>query len=110
MNGNDDDENASKNLGETLEENAGSTKGEVEGSPKKQDQKKKEPSSEEEEKMEDSPVMGLLTPNKSTKSEKTESQASEKNEIPSESNIKKAMWKRAAYFKANSEYVTIFSL
>ncbi|KAM7514869.1 hypothetical protein LguiA_004452 [Lonicera macranthoides] len=103
----DDDENASKNSGETLEENAGSTKGNDEGSPKKQDQKKKEPSSEEEEKMEDSPVMGLLTPNKSIKSEKIESHTSENNEIPSESNIKKAMWKRAAYFRANSDKITM---
>ncbi|KAM7518886.1 hypothetical protein LguiB_017848 [Lonicera macranthoides] len=103
----DDDENASKNSGETLEENAGSTKGNDDGSPKKQDQKKKEPSSEEEEKMEDSPVMGLLTPNKSIKSEKIESHTSENNEIPSESNIKKAMWKRAAYFRANSDKITM---
>jgi methionine synthase II (cobalamin-independent) len=55
---------------------------------------------------EDSPVMGLLTGHKTTKSGTEENEISGNNEAPSESTIKKAIRKRASYVKANSEYVT----
>lgn len=55
---------------------------------------------------EDSPVMGLLTGHKTTKSGTEENEVSGNNEAPSESTIKKAIRKRASYIKANSEYVT----
>ncbi|KAJ6735802.1 HIRA-INTERACTING PROTEIN 3 [Salix viminalis] len=70
----------------------------------------KEPSSEEEEKMEDSPVMGLMTGKKTTKSKTKDAQANEIKEVPSEGNIKKAMMKRASYIKANSEEITMAGL
>ncbi|KAK2974449.1 hypothetical protein RJ640_002856 [Escallonia rubra] len=57
--------------------------------------------------MDDSPVMGLLIGNKSRKSGVVETDGMGKNEIPSESTIKNAIWKRAAYFRANSEKITM---
>ncbi|XP_059630764.1 uncharacterized protein LOC132273733 [Cornus florida] len=108
MDGADDDYD-SINMMETVEQNVSLTKGEVAESPVKLQTKKKlrEPSSEDEEKMEDSPVMGLLTGQKSTKSEADELHGIGKKVIPSESIIKKAISKRAAYFRANSEKITV---
>ena len=70
----------------------------------------KEASSEDEEKMEDSPVMGLLTEHKKTKVQTKKSQVVEKKKIPTESTIKEAVKKRASYLKANSEYVILFEM
>lgn len=67
----------------------------------------KVPNSEDEEKMEDSPVMGLLTGNKKTKVQTKETQGVGKKEVPTESTIKEAIKKRASYLEANSEYVII---
>jgi hypothetical protein len=64
--------------------------------------------SEDEEKMGDSPVMGLLTEHKTAKSESEKTNNSKNKEAPSKISIKKAIRKRAAYIKANSEYVTSF--
>lgn len=66
----------------------------------------KEPSSGDEEKIEGSPVLGLMTGQKTAKSETEETQGKENKEVPSESTIKKAIRKRASYFEAKSEYVT----
>ncbi|PNX98512.1 transcriptional regulator ATRX, partial [Trifolium pratense] len=52
---------------------------------------------EDKEKMEDSPVLGLLKEQKEVKQET-------KKEEPSENLIKKAIRKRASYLKANAEY------
>ncbi|KAF5740313.1 DNA ligase 1-like isoform X2 [Tripterygium wilfordii] len=68
---------------------------------------KKEPFSEEEEKMEDSPVMGLLTGNKTENEKSGESQINDNKEAPNESTIKIALRKRVSYVKANSEKVTM---
>ncbi|WCJ44628.1 hypothetical protein M5689_025286 [Euphorbia peplus] len=70
----------------------------------------KEPGSEDEEKMEDSPVMGLLTGKKKTKPETEETTLKEKKEVPSESSIKTALWNRASYIRGNLENITLASL
>ncbi|XP_044474688.1 enolase-phosphatase E1-like [Mangifera indica] len=70
---------------------------------------KKEPCSDDAEKMEDSPVLGLLTGNKTPKSEPEETQGHDK-EPPSEGAIKMAIIKKAAFIKANSETITMAGL
>ncbi|CAK9169047.1 unnamed protein product [Ilex paraguariensis] len=103
------DGHASKNSGQTMEKKGCPAKGEQAKSPEKHQTKKEvnEPRSEDELKMDDSPVMGLLTVNKSTSSVQEEIEGIEKKEVPSESTIKKAIQKRGAYFKANSEEITM---
>ncbi|XP_057505097.1 KNR4/SMI1 homolog isoform X2 [Actinidia eriantha] len=103
------DENGSKSSAETVEKNVDIGKGEATGSPVKEQMKKdvKESSSEDEEKMEDSPVMGLLTELKKTKVQTKISQVVEKKKIPTESTIKEAVKKRASYLKANSDKITM---
>lgn len=96
-------ENASKNHGETVDTEVTTTSEVAE--PAKGYQSKKEvqqPHSEDGEKMEDSPVMGLLTA--TTEINKTEHE--ETKEI-SQSEIKKAIRKRASYVVANSDQVTM---
>ncbi|KAJ7959124.1 DNA ligase 1-like isoform X1 [Quillaja saponaria] len=61
---------------------------------------------EDEEKMEDSPVLGLLNGTKPVKTETEEAKGNGNNKVPSESTIKKAISKRASYIKANSVKVT----
>uniref|UniRef100_A0A5B7CBB8 Putative glutamic acid-rich protein n=1 Tax=Davidia involucrata TaxID=16924 RepID=A0A5B7CBB8_DAVIN len=103
-----DDDNASKKSGETVGENVSSTKGKVAESHENHLTKKNmEPSSDDEEKMEDSPVMGLLIGHKKTKLEAKETQGTEKKEVPSEVTIKKAIGKRATYFSANSHAINM---
>lgn len=68
----------------------------------------KESFSEDEDKMEDSPVLGLLTGHKTSKSEIDGSKGNSKKKAPSDSTIKSALVKRAPYIIANSEYVTLF--
>ncbi|KAL7615588.1 hypothetical protein Lser_V15G00380 [Lactuca serriola] len=58
---------------------------------------------DDEDKVEDSPVMGLLSGNKSAKSEKPKTQ----DKIPTEDMIKKAIWKKATYFQSKSEELTV---
>ncbi|XP_058190076.1 uncharacterized protein LOC131307541 isoform X2 [Rhododendron vialii] len=107
--GDGDGENGSKSSAETVEKNVDTGKGEVAESLEKEQLKEdvKVPSSEDEEKMEDSPVMGLLTGNKKTKVQTKETQGVEKKEVPTESSIKEAIKKRASYLKANSDTVTM---
>lgn len=106
------DDNASKSFGESLQNNVSSIKGEMEelseGPQSKTEVKKSNSGSEE--KMEDSPVMGLLTAKKVLHSaaEKTQGNGSKAN--ITESTINKAIKKRAAYFRANSEYDYLFLL
>lgn len=101
------DVNSSIKSEETAKDNVSSTK-EEEKSPEGHQSIKdvKEPCLEDEEKMEDSPVLGLMTGNKKTKSETEETQGDGNKEVPSESTIKKAIRKRAAYIKANIEYAS----
>lgn len=104
----DDEDNVAKNSEETLEKNTSSAKEVAESLETYQaDKDVKEPKTEDEGKMEDSPVMGLLTERKSTKSGMGETEDIQKNDIPSESTIKESMRKRTAYFKANSEEITM---
>ncbi|KAJ9167080.1 hypothetical protein P3X46_021757 [Hevea brasiliensis] len=105
-------DNVSKDSGETEEKHACSTKREAIESPEGHESKndRKEPYSEDEQKMEDSPVMGLLTGKKPPKSETKETLIDKNKEVPSESSIKKALLKRASYIKVNSEKVTMAGL
>ncbi|KAJ6920020.1 zinc finger CCCH domain-containing protein 15 [Populus alba x Populus x berolinensis] len=104
-------DHASKDSGEMGRKHVGSPKEGIE-SPERLESKNniKEHSSEEEEKMEDSPVMGLMTGKKTTKSKTKDTQANEIKEVPSEASIKKAMMKRTSYIKANSEEITMAGL
>ncbi|XP_024972316.1 glutamic acid-rich protein-like [Cynara cardunculus var. scolymus] len=61
---------------------------------------------EDEGKIEDSPVMGLLSGNESAKSG-SETQANAKDNIPTVDLIKEALWKKATYFKSKSEELTV---
>lgn len=101
---NADDDGVPKDSQEKLEKDASSAKQEIEAaeSPRKEAIKKdtKEIALEDEAEMDDSPIMGVM----SSKSESVDAQGVK----PSESTIKKAIWERAAHFRANSEYV-IFS-
>ncbi|KAL5776965.1 hypothetical protein ACOSP7_009891 [Xanthoceras sorbifolium] len=105
-----DDDNASKNPRETAEQNVSSTKGVKTPEGHQSTKDVKEPCSEDAEKTEDSPVLGLLTGHKTTKSENEESGGDLSKKLPSESIIKKAIRKRAAYVKANSEEVSMAGL
>ena len=69
------------------------------GQPKKDG---KEACSEDEEKLEDSPVLGLLTGHKTTKTENAKTEEKGTQEV-SESAIKKAIRKRASYVEAHFE-------
>ncbi|GLT47095.1 hypothetical protein SLA2020_208140 [Shorea laevis] len=104
------DENASKNSGETIDTNV-STTSEVAELPKGRQSKKevKEPHSEDEQKMEDSPVMGLLSRHKTASTEINKAEHEETKEV-SEGEIKKAIRKRASYVVANSDKVTMAGL
>lgn len=62
---------------------------------------------EDEGKIEDSPVMGLLSGNESAKSGISETQANAKDNIPTVDMIKEALWKKATYFKSKSEELTV---
>ncbi|CAN4119618.1 unnamed protein product [Withania somnifera] len=99
---NADDEDVPKDSQENLERDASSTKQgkEVLESPHKQVIKKdiKEPELGEAA-MNDSPIMGVM----SSKSESVDAQ----DVLASESSIKKAIWERAAHFRANSDSITL---
>ncbi|XP_019417512.1 PREDICTED: cell division cycle and apoptosis regulator protein 1-like [Lupinus angustifolius] len=66
--------------------------------------------SEDEEKMEDSPVLGLLKEQKGNKLETKEVIGKERKVAPSETLIKKAVRKRSSYIKANAEKITMAGL
>ncbi|XP_048130022.1 glutamic acid-rich protein-like [Rhodamnia argentea] len=103
------DDNASKSSGESLQNNVSSIKGEMEelseGPQSKNEVKKSNSGSEE--KMEDSPVMGLLTAKKALHSQDEKTQDNGRKADITERMINKAIKKRAAYFRANSEKVTM---
>ncbi|XP_015867105.2 uncharacterized protein LOC107404639 isoform X2 [Ziziphus jujuba] len=103
------DEDDSKNSGEAKEESVRGNAAELpEGHQPKKDVK--ESFSEDEDKMEDSPVLGLLTGHKTNKSETDGSKGNTKRKAPSESTIKSALVKRAPYITANSDKVTMADL
>lgn len=104
-----DDDDITKNSEKTVDKNV-CTDGDVAVSSDNNlaDKDVKEPNTKEEGKMEESPVMGLLTESKSPETRVEEIEDTKKNESPSEITVKEAMSKRAAYFKANSEYALVF--
>ncbi|KAL5558390.1 hypothetical protein UlMin_034601 [Ulmus minor] len=70
----------------------------------------KESLSKDEEKMGDSPVLGLLTGNKTTESKTEESKGVNEKKAPNKSMIKTAIRKRTQYLKANLENLSIRDL
>ncbi|CAN6583874.1 unnamed protein product [Malus baccata var. baccata] len=103
------DDNTSKTSGETDEKTL--VKEEAAESPKRKSNKDaKQTCSEDEEKMEDSPVMGLLTGHKAAKSGTEETKTTNQKKGPTESVIKSALIKRGSYIKANSEKITLVGL
>ncbi|KAL4559205.1 hypothetical protein LXL04_031339 [Taraxacum kok-saghyz] len=77
---------------------------------KKEEQEQEQPKeqkptdNDDEEKIEDSPVMGLLSGNKSAKSENPKTL---KDKTPTEDMIKDAIWKKAEHFRSKSEELTV---
>ncbi|XP_027334553.1 myb-like protein X isoform X2 [Abrus precatorius] len=65
---------------------------------------------EDEEKMEDSPVLGLLKEQKGVKLETKDDKGNGKKVVPSEALIKKAVRKRSSYIKTNAEKITMAGL
>ncbi|KAF5739661.1 hypothetical protein HS088_TW12G00870 [Tripterygium wilfordii] len=100
------DENDSKGTAVTAKKSAKEETAESPGGIKGS-KDKKEPFSEEEEKMEDSPVMGLLTGSKTEKEKREETEVIDNKEGPNESTIKIAIRERVSYVKANSDKVTM---
>ncbi|KAH1057492.1 hypothetical protein J1N35_035557 [Gossypium stocksii] len=98
-------EDGSKSSCETVEKIVSTTTEGTE-SPEEREPKKevKEPCSEDEEKLDGSPVLGLLAGHKTMKAENKETK-----EV-SESTIQKAIRKRASYLEANSDKVTMAGL
>ncbi|KAK6938419.1 Histone chaperone domain CHZ, partial [Dillenia turbinata] len=103
-----DDDNVSKNSCETEERTVCSARGEAaESSDGLQLEKDvKEPKSEDE-KMEDSPVFGLLTGNKASKPKVEAHQGIEDKGMPDENMIQKALMKRVSYLRVNSQKITM---
>lgn len=106
MDGDDDD--ITKDSEKTVDKNV-STAGDVAASSENNlaDEDGKESNTKEEGKMEESPVMGLLKESELPETRVVETEDTPKNESPSEITVKEAMSKRAAYFKANSENITM---
>ncbi|CAN1235914.1 hypothetical protein LINPERPRIM_LOCUS4648 [Linum perenne] len=105
------DSNAQKGSTKTGAEVPSSIKEEASETPEGDESKPdpKDLNSEEDEKMEDSPVMGLLTGQKKSKTEVNKTKDNEKK-VPTENIIKKAIWKRASYIRENSETITMAGL
>ncbi|KAK6144972.1 hypothetical protein DH2020_021792 [Rehmannia glutinosa] len=95
----DADDSKSRTLTENVDKDVNSSK-EATMSPKQHETKNdsKKPSTGDEEIMEDSPIMGVLTP---------KSEVGTQGSSLSESSIKKAIWERADHFQANSENITL---
>lgn len=104
----EDDDDITKDSEKTVDKNV-STAGDVAASSENnlEDKDVKESNTKEVGKMEESPVMGLLTEIESPETRVVETEDTPKNESPSEITVKEAMSKRAAYFKANSENITM---
>jgi len=82
---------------------------ETEGQKEEHQSKDEKDLLEDEEKMEDSPVLGLLKEQKGGKQETKIAEGNGKKIVPNEALIKKAIKKRTSYLKANAEYVVEFS-
>lgn len=104
----EDDDDITKDSEKTVDKNV-STAGDVAASSENnlEDKDVKESNTKEVGKMEESPVMGLLTEIESPETRVVETEDTPENESPSEITVKEAMSKRAAYFKANSENITM---
>lgn len=96
-----------KSAEETVEINMDTTEEKVADLPNKQLTKKevRDANSDNEDKMEDSPVMGLLKGDEKTKTEDSGKNCNKG--IPSEKMIEVAIKKRASYFRDNSDDITM---
>lgn len=95
------DDCISKTATETVDKDILLSKEEAKILPKQHEIKSdpKKASTGDEEMMEDSPIMGVLTP---------KSEVGTQGSALSESRVEKAIWERAGHFQANSEYVLNF--
>lgn len=94
LSGTEDDDNVSKGSKQIKSEKV-----------KKEDEEQKVTEDDDEAKIDDSPVMGLLSGNKSAKTKENS-----KDKIPTEDMIKEAIWKKATYFQSKSEELTVASV
>lgn len=99
LSGTEDDENVSKNTKQIKSEKV---KKEEEDKPKEQ-----KVTDDTEGIIEDSPVMGLLSGTKSSKSENPKTEDKSEDKMPTEDMIKEAVWKKATYFRSKSEELTV---
>lgn len=103
-----DDDDATKTSEEGGEK--GESTQETEGQKEEHQSKDEKDLPEDEEKMEDSPVLGLLKEQKGGKQGTKIAEGNGKKIVPNETLIKKAIKKRSSYLKANAENVTLGSL
>ncbi|CAN8246889.1 unnamed protein product [Cochlearia groenlandica] len=103
-----DDEGTSGNSQETEKKDEKPVKeaSKLSGDEAKKDAKEDMTGGCDDEKMEDSPVMGLLTEENTSKSVEKQTTVEESKEVL-QSQIKKALHKRSSYIKANSEKITM---
>ncbi|KAL5076633.1 hypothetical protein RYX36_015617 [Vicia faba] len=104
-----DDDDAAKVSGEEGEKGE-SMQEEMEGLKEEIQSKDEKDVLEDAEKMEDSPVLGLLKEQKRVKQETKKEDGNGKKVVPNEALIKKAIRKRSSYLKDNAEKVTMGGL
>lgn len=98
------DDDAPKVSGEEGEKGE-SAQEEMEGQKEELQSKEEKDVLDDDEKMEDSPVLGLLKEQKRVKQESKKEEGNGKKVVPNEALIKKAIRKRSSYLKDNAEYV-----
>ncbi|XP_058768099.1 uncharacterized protein LOC131641810 [Vicia villosa] len=103
------DDDAPKTSGEEGEKGE-STQEEMEGQKEEIQSKDEKDVPDDDEKMEDSPVLGLLKEQKKVKQEAKKEEGNGKKVVPNEALIKKAIRKRSSYLKDNAEKVTMGGL
>lgn len=96
-----DDDDAPKMSEEDREK--GESTQETEGQKEEHQSEDEKDLPEDEEKIEDSPVLGLLKEQKGDKQETKKAEGNGKEIVPNETLIKKAIRKRSSYLKANAE-------
>ncbi|CAL5202970.1 unnamed protein product [Lathyrus oleraceus] len=103
------DDDAPKVSGEEGEKGE-SAQEEMEGQKEELQSKEEKDVLDDDEKMEDSPVLGLLKEQKRVKQESKKEEGNGKKVVPNEALIKKAIRKRSSYLKDNAEKITMGGL
>lgn len=96
------DDDAPKTSGEEGEK--GESTQEMEGQKEEIQSKDEKDVPDDDEKMEDSPVLGLLKEQNKVKQEAKKEEGNGKKVVPNEALIKKAIRKRSSYLRDNAEY------